>query len=75
MPNAFDTVDYGSGISENEVNICEQELGTMQHSPCSKLIEDLCVCIMDENNVAMPQDPKSMRNLYIFLREDIKNNL
>ena len=47
----------------------------MQHSPCSKLIEDLCVCIMDENNVAMPQDPKSMRNLYIFLREDIRNNL
>jgi hypothetical protein len=75
MPNAFDTVDYGSGINENEVNICEQELGTMQHSPCSKLIEDLCVCIMDKNNVAMPQDPKSMRNLYIFLREDIRNNL
>lgn len=47
----------------------------MQHSPCSKLIEDLCVCTMDENNVAMPQDPKSMRNLYIFLREDIRNNL
>ena len=75
MPRAFDTVDYGSEINENEVNICEQELETMQHSPCSKLIEDLCVCIMDENNVAMPQDPKSMRNLYIFLREDITNNL
>jgi hypothetical protein len=43
MPSAFDTVDYGSEINENEVNICEQELETMQHSPCSKLIEDLCV--------------------------------
>lgn len=75
MPSAFDTVDYGSEINENEVNICEKELETMQHSPCSKLIDDLCVCTMGENNVAMPQDPKSMRNLYIFLREDIRNNL
>jgi hypothetical protein len=23
MPRAFDTVDYGSEINENEVNICE----------------------------------------------------
>jgi hypothetical protein len=71
MPSAFDTVDYGSEINENEVNICEQELETMQHSPCSKLIEDLCVCIMDENNVAMPQDPEpselQQRNQSLFI--------
>lgn len=75
MPSAFDTVDYGSEINKNEVNICEIELEAMPHSPCSKLIKDLCVCIMEDNNIPMPQDPKSMQNLYIFLREDIRNNL
>jgi hypothetical protein len=75
MPGASDTVDYGTEVNENEVNICESEIETMPHSPCSKLIEDLCNCIIDENNFAMPQDPESMRIMYLFLREDIRNNL
>ena len=75
MPSAFDTVDYGSEINGIEVNICESELEAMPHSPCSDLIEDLCVCIMEENNIAMPQDPGSMHDLYMFLREEIRNNL
>lgn len=75
MPSAYDTVDYGFEINEIEVNISKNELEAMPHSPCSELIEDLCVCIMEENNIAMPQDPESMQDLYIFLREDIRNNL
>ncbi|XP_061176268.1 uncharacterized protein LOC133185191 [Saccostrea echinata] len=75
MPSAFDTVDYGIEINENEVNICESELQPMPEMPCSTLIKDLCVCIMEENNFALPQDPESMQNLFIFLREDIRSNL
>ena len=75
MPSAFDTVDYGTVINENKVGICESELETLPPSPCSKLIEDLCLCIMEEESIVMPQHPEGMHNLYIFLREDIRNNL
>ena len=77
MPSAFDTVDFGCGINEIEVNICDSsEIEAMPYSPCSNLIEDLQVRMhMEENNIAMPEDPESMHDLYVFLREDIKNNL
>ena len=41
MPHAFDAVDYGLEINEDEVNIFQSELDTMPRSPCSELIEDL----------------------------------
>lgn len=75
MPRAFDAVDYGLEINEDEVNICQSELDTMPRSPCSELIEDLCKCVIEENDFEVPRDPASMKNLYLFLREDIRNNL
>lgn len=75
MPSAFNTVDFGVEINENELNICESELEMLPHLPCSKLIKDPCACIMKENNIAVPQDPESMQTFYMFLREEIRNNL
>lgn len=66
MPSAFQTVDYSVEINENELNICESELEMLPHLQCSKLIRDLCACIMEENNIAMPPDQESMQTLYIF---------
>lgn len=75
MTSAFNTVDHGVEINETELNKCESELEMLPHLPCSKLIKDLCACLMEENNIAMPQDPESMQTLYMFLREEIRNNL
>ena len=75
MPRAYGSADYGTKINEIEVDICESELETIPHYPCSKLMEELCTCIMDENNITMPEDTESLRDLYIFLREDIRENL
>ncbi|KAK3090635.1 hypothetical protein FSP39_013299 [Pinctada imbricata] len=75
MPRAYGSADFGTEINVMEVDICEGELETIPHYPCSKLIEELCTCIMDENNITMPKDSESLRDLYIFLREDIRENL
>lgn len=75
MPSVFDTVDYGLEINENDIQVCERELEPVPSFPCSELIKELCICIMEENGLAQPQHPDEMRELYIFLRENMINHL
>lgn len=75
MPSVFDTVDYGLEIDENDIQVCERELEQVPPLPCRELIKELCICIMEENGLAQPQLPDEMRELYIFLRENMINHL
>lgn len=75
IPSALNTVDYGIEMNEKELNIYESKLEILPHLSCSKLIKYICVCIMEENNIALPKDPESMQTLYTFSGEDIRNNL
>ncbi|XP_052675135.1 uncharacterized protein LOC128156857 [Crassostrea angulata] len=75
MPSVFDTVNYGLEINENDIQVCERELEPVPPFPCSELIKELCICIMEENGLAQPQHPDEMRELYIFLRENMINHL
>ncbi|KAK3093689.1 hypothetical protein FSP39_018932 [Pinctada imbricata] len=75
MPSMCSAMDYGLEQNSNDVQICEEEIDSVPTLPCSDLIKDLCVCIMQENQITLPENPKDMRDLYIFLREDINNSL
>ena len=58
MPRAFDTVDCGLEINDDEVNISQSVLETIC-SLCSKIIEDLAKCVIEVNEVEVPKDPSS----------------
>ena len=62
-------------MDETDVSICENELEPLPQSTCSDLVKEICVTIMQENNIAYPNHPDEMRDLYVSLREDILRSL
>jgi hypothetical protein len=73
-PSIYGTREYGVAMNETDVRICENELEPLPQST-SDLVKEICVTIMQESNIAYPNHPDEMRDLYVFLREDILRNL
>ena len=77
MPNMYGSWEYGLHVDRNDIQACAKETTPQSEIPCCEMINGLCLCILEENQIEMPNDPEGTcrRQLYLFIRSDILDNL
>ena len=75
MPNMYGSQEYGVHVDRNDIQACAEETTPQSEILCCEMINDLCLCILEENQIEMPNDPEGRRQLYLFIRSDILDNL
>ena len=74
IPSFHGSREYGVNIDIADLKICENEIPP-RPMLCSELIRELCMCIIEENHIEIPSDAEGRRDLYLFLKEDILQNV
>lgn len=71
MPEIYGTRDYSCIVSDDVVAACV-ELTTLPDLPsCDADIRDLCLIIMEENELNFSSNPEDATELYLNLRRKI----
>ncbi len=60
-------------LDQARLDICSQEIVPKNGIPCDEDVCQLCVLIMEEMHLNFPNDPFEMCDLYINLRDEIRN--
>ncbi|KAL3831998.1 hypothetical protein ACJMK2_005664 [Sinanodonta woodiana] len=74
-PTLYGTQNYQSFVPMEDIDTCRAECLFRETYPCDKEIFDLCAFIMEEERLAFPTDPYEGLDLYLFLRNNIRQDL
>lgn len=70
-PELYNVQDYKTLIENDQIRICKEEALFRKTVPCDQDIYDMCMLLMDENNMQYPTDAYKALDLYQELREAI----
>ena len=75
VPSLWGTENQLTEASSNEIDICKTEAVFRSALPCYQDIFDLCIEIMNRDNLDQTQGAQQAIDLYLHLREEIVNML
>ncbi|XP_033761355.1 uncharacterized protein LOC117343145 [Pecten maximus] len=75
IPELYGVEDGLKAVEQDKLEICESECRMKDDIPCDKDVFDLCNLLVNENEWNIPVDPYEMCDLYIQLRNQIKNSI
>ncbi|KAF6736987.1 hypothetical protein FQA47_004449 [Oryzias melastigma] len=71
IPELYDTEDYLSQVSEEDLARCEDDCVHRSDIACDGDVFTLCTHIMAQNNLNVPVDAYTAIDLYLFLRGEL----
>ena len=74
-PETKNAQDYGVPVEVDDLEICLEDVQPKEKVACCELIHDLCIIIIEEHNLPIPETPDDMYELYIFLRTVINQQM
>lgn len=75
IPALYGLNDCIKEVNLDYVRLCESECIKKTDIPCDEVLHRLCIVIMEEMGWIMPSDPQDMCDLYISLRQEIRDQL
>lgn len=73
-PHLYGSDDYLYQCDGLDVQNCQEECHVMTY-PCDETVFELCCLLMQELHLHPPDDAEEARNLYLRLRQEIRNLL
>ena len=67
-PETRNAQDYSVPVEADDLEVCLEDVKLKQKVACSHLMNELCIIIIEEHNLPIPDTPDEMYELYIFLR-------
>ncbi|PIK52036.1 hypothetical protein BSL78_11049 [Apostichopus japonicus] len=74
-PRTYLTRDFSNHVEPDELEVCREECRFKDDFPCSQEVFELCCVLMNEQNWLPPTSPQEAVDLYLYLREAIRNLL
>lgn len=74
VPQLYGARDYLHNVDLEKVEVCLEEC-VFKDFPCDEDVFNICVDLMSEHNLTLTNDVFETVNLYITLRQLIKNDL
>ncbi|KAF6733686.1 hypothetical protein FQA47_015407 [Oryzias melastigma] len=71
IPELYDTEDYLSQVSEEDLARCEDDCVHRSDIACDGDVFTLCTHIMAQNSLNVPVDAYTAIDLYLFLRGEL----
>lgn len=75
FPELHSAEDRLKPTAMEEVTLCMEECTPKGQFPCDETVFELCCLLMEEHGWEAPADPLAAADLYIFLREEIQENI
>lgn len=72
LPELYNVDDRLCPVDEDEIVMCEEESVGKPDFPCDKTIKELCLLLLEENNLDFPRDAKEAKFVYKELRRKIR---
>ena len=75
MPQIYGTTNYAMPVDEDDIETYMVLVQQKSDVSCCPVVHDICVLIIEECNLPVPEAADEMYELYIFLRNSINWNL
>lgn len=70
-PDLYGTRYFVHPVPQKEVLFCKEEETDQNVYPCDQALFELCCIVMEENNIAAPEDLYQANDQYINLRNNL----
>jgi hypothetical protein len=74
QPRLHGSQEYMNRIAPEDINMCKRDCMFRKCIPCDEDVYNLCIVLMAQENLDMPEDAYSGLNLYLRLRELVRQN-
>jgi len=75
IPEQFNTTNFLHTVQEDELQLCKNEHIDLTNVTCDQNIYDLCSIILVEDGICIPDESYSIIDVYIMLRNKLKDIL
>lgn len=75
IPSLYGSQDYLVPVTSDEIQPCKHACVFRKASPVDPDVDEACVRIMHEQNIAIPGSPNQAKRLYLYLRNEISRSL
>ena len=75
LPNLYDAENHLKPVTMDVLTLCEDECTFRGNSACDITIKEVCELLMEEMQLVFPTSNRDLCDLYITLRQEIRNEL
>jgi len=72
IPEEYNTINFIHTVEISELQLCKNENMYPTNICCDETIYELCNIILAEKRISIPDDPYSIIDVYIMLRNTIQ---